>query len=516
MTSLRRHWRVSTLAFVAVVALTVGVILLTPRVYRSEAKLLLRIGRESVALDPTANTGRDTLSLHQTRDNETQSALGVMRSREILKGVLDQVGVPTVLSGRLPSPTDAKGPGLIKRAVATARDVLGSIDPVSSHEQAMIQLADDIAIHAPADSSVVSITYQSDSAEVAQQVVAAWLDAYITHHAMVNRSQGTYGFLRDQGEMLRDQLEQARTGLQQTKDQSKLVTIEGQQKLIEAQLAKVRDSLIEVDSEAASLGTRVQSLKNLLANSDATVTEEVSGIANEGREQMRTHLFELEVQEKDLRSKYRPDHPKLVAIERQLAEAREIVSGMQQERKQVTRSASPAHQKLLEYQMLDQATLDGLLDKREALLVQQTALNQEIADLNATERRLAARSNEVAILEQRYLHHAQQLEQARMDEVLSQAKITSVNVVQPASLEQRPVTPHKPLCAIAGAIAACALALGLPILLDARHTQPAIARAKAERESEWRFDQREWMADDHPDGLSSDRITAAAPVTEQA
>src|SRR3990172_839456 len=49
-----RHWRKTALFFCAVVGLTLLVVALYPRSYYSEAKLFIRVGRESVGLDPTA------------------------------------------------------------------------------------------------------------------------------------------------------------------------------------------------------------------------------------------------------------------------------------------------------------------------------------------------------------------------------------------------------------------------------------------------------------------------------
>ena len=69
------------------------VVIFAPRVYQSEARLMLRVGRESVRLDPTAGDAGDAMSLHRTREHEIQSAIGVMHSREILDRVVDDVGV---------------------------------------------------------------------------------------------------------------------------------------------------------------------------------------------------------------------------------------------------------------------------------------------------------------------------------------------------------------------------------------------------------------------------------------
>ncbi|QDT06673.1 Putative tyrosine-protein kinase in cps region [Rubripirellula lacrimiformis] len=492
--AIKRHWFLSLAAFASVMGLTVLVILFAPRAYRSESKLMLRIGRESVSLDPTAGAVGETISLHHTRANEIQSAIGVMHSREVLEHVIDKVGVDTVLSGESGDEVDAAPPSWmpqwVRGSAEQIRGRIASIDPVPAREAALTKLQRGVEIGSATESSVVSVHYETDSPDVAQQVVAAWVDSYVAHHAKVNHSAGTYAFFEQQGEMLRDQLDLARVELLDAKNDSNLVTIEGQQKLLEAQLSKVRDNLIDTEGEIASTKSRLGSYDDLLRNFDETITEEVTGIANEGRDQMRTQLFELEVLEKDLRSKYRPGHPKLVAIEGQLADAAKIVAELTGERKEVTRSVNPAHQQLVEYKMLDIATLSGLQEKQKALQQKRDALQQEAIELNRNEQSILAVSNDVQILEERYLRHAEKLEQARLDEVLSDQKLTSVNVVQPASLEHRPVTPNKALCAIAGLFAACAAAISLPVLAEVRSSGHRDTRSARRTHRDWKFEKR--------------------------
>ncbi len=506
--SLRRHWFLSVLAFIVPIVIAVVMILFAPRVYRSEAKLLLRIGRESVTVDPTVSTVGDTLGLHHTRENEIQSALGVMQSREILARVVDQVGVETVLEGMVPGNAETGEEASSK--FAWVRDKIGdvkarvaAIDPIEPREAAITQLGKGIDIYAASESSVVSVSYKTDSPEVAQSVIDAWIDSYIDQHTWVNRTPGSYSFFAEQGDILRGQLRTARETLQLTKNESMLVTIDGQQKLLEAQLQKVRDGMIDVESETASLTSRIASYESMLAGFDETITEEVTGIANEGRDNMRTALFELEVEEKDLRSKYNPGHPKLLAIERQVAQAAEIVENQTQDRKEITRSINPAYQQLVEYKMLDQATLAGLTEKNKSLQAKRELLEDELTTLNRNEQSIAAVANEVAILEERYAAHAGKMEQARLDDVLADQRITSVNVVQPASLERRPVTPNKPLCAAAGLIAAFAAAISVPVLVESRQRHRRLLRAT--RRS---GDRRKWDVESDREGDvdASDRV----------
>ena len=87
--------------FCSVVALTLLAIALWPRSYSSEAKLVIRVGRESVGLDPTATTG-STIMLQKTQEDEVNSALDILNSRQVLQRVVDAVGAKRILD-KLPS-----------------------------------------------------------------------------------------------------------------------------------------------------------------------------------------------------------------------------------------------------------------------------------------------------------------------------------------------------------------------------------------------------------------------------
>lgn len=463
--ALRKHWLLSALMFAAVITLTVLVILYYPRAYRSQAKLLLRVGRESVKLDPTASTDGDKLNIMQTREHEMQTALGVMQSDTLIERIVDQVGEEVVLSGHLPGgDADVSDESILSSLVGPAKAQLASIDPIPDRERAIRSLRKEISISAPSESSVVSIEYRAKSPEAAQKVVEAWLDQYISLHVKVNRTQGTHAFFEQQDATLKQQLDATREELRKLKSDANLVTIEGQQKLLESQLAALRTALLETEGELAGTESRVQEIQKLLTNEVSPNIEEVTAKANEAIDEMRAQLFEMETLEQDLRSKLKPGHPKLSAVTRQLEDLRAIFAEQSTERDEVTRTANPAYQKLLEEQLLQKASARALENKKSTLLKKQLELQVEVAALNENEKAIQALANEVTILENRYAAHADKLEQARLDDVLEQQRITSVNVVQPASLERRPVTPDKKFCAIFGVFAAVLAAVGFPLL----------------------------------------------------
>jgi uncharacterized protein involved in exopolysaccharide biosynthesis len=199
--------------FFSIIALTIIVILFYPRGYRSEAKLLLRVGRESVSLDPTATSVGESLYLHQTREHEMQTPLGVTHSETLVERVVEEVGTEIILSGEnveAAETDEAKPLAWIRHLADPVKHRLASIDPVPDRERAIRTLRKAIHISAPSESSEVSIEYLTKTPEVAQAVIDTWLENYINLHATVNRTQGTYAFFAEQDDSLKKTLETAR------------------------------------------------------------------------------------------------------------------------------------------------------------------------------------------------------------------------------------------------------------------------------------------------------------------
>ena len=407
LVAIRRHLLLSTFVFFSIMAIAALVIVFAPREYTSEARLMLRIGRESVSIDPTASTVGDKLSLQNTRANEIQTAVGVMQSREILDRVVDQIGSDVVLSGK-PRTQDDKPDSFLRTMLGNVTRVLGNLDPVPENEKATKALAEGVYISSQTDSSVVQIAYTTKSPEVAQQVVANWVENYIAQHAKANYTEGSFQFFADQNELLRTRLDQARQNLETLKNRSQLVTVTGHQGLLESQLAKVRDGLLDTETELSGVRSRVGAYDQILSESESTITSAVTGKMNEGRDLMRNRLFDLEVEEKSLQSRFQNDHPKLVSIRNQISDARDIVGTVNESREEVTTAANPSYQQLVARKLVDKAALAGLEQKRGKLLEQRDNVMGEISALNSVEREVRMLENEVDILQGRYSEHADQ------------------------------------------------------------------------------------------------------------
>jgi polysaccharide biosynthesis protein PslE len=214
---------------------------------------------------------QENASLRLTREDEVETAIGVMQSRTIMEEVVAQIGPRRILSGGqtaadtpptgtvsdLPPP-EASGflSGLTSR--------LRVIDPISDSESAVRALEKGLTISAPSKSSLISVEYKTKSPELAQEIVRTWVATYLQHNAKVNRTAGTYQFFRDQNEKLQVQLQHVHSEIRMAKTNGGFVTLEGQQDILESQLQNVKNELQRVGAELAEADTRVESYEILL------------------------------------------------------------------------------------------------------------------------------------------------------------------------------------------------------------------------------------------------------------
>src|SRR6478672_9574144 len=94
-----RHRRTVLSTFTVGMALTLLYLAVAPRKYRSEAKVLVRIGRESITLDPTATTGQ-FVAMAETRDAELHGVEELLASRATAEKIVDQFGPRVILEKR--------------------------------------------------------------------------------------------------------------------------------------------------------------------------------------------------------------------------------------------------------------------------------------------------------------------------------------------------------------------------------------------------------------------------------
>lgn len=453
-----RHRR-KVLYFFATVMIAVSVYTaFSPRQYRSEAKLFVRLGRENVGLDATTTLGQaPPVTIPLSREEEINSVVEVLTSRSLLEKIVDSLGPATILhpnkSGAAvaPSTTDPQSepadaePGSFVSTFRTGLSELGLVSDLSPRERAVTLLKKQIGVEAIKKTNVILLSYEGPNPLLAQRIVAKLIDYYLDQHVRLNRTPHAHEFLQEQTNTLKAKLGRLENELRLIKNSTGLASPTEQRQIIVTQIGRLEDELKTTQANASAAEAETRDLAQRLTSiSPTSVLGEAVGYPNIAADGMRQQLYALQLKEKDLASRFTDQHPELKLVREQLASAKAVVDGLDPSRTQTTTGPNRTYEELRLAQLRQNAVLASLKAKASTLTTQLAEAKNRLETLNNSEMRLAQIQRDIQVLDISYRKYADSLEQARLDESLERERISNISVAQPPTLNHQPVQP-KPL-----------------------------------------------------------------------
>jgi uncharacterized protein involved in exopolysaccharide biosynthesis len=464
-----RHPKKSLATFCLLMGLSLAMLILLPRTYESESLLFVRVGRESVTLDPTVTTGQ-IIALNESRESELNSILEVLKSRAIMERVVDRLGPQAIL---LP-PAEGQAevaPHPLKESLANAINQVAQwlepTGPISDREKAVQTLGDNATIYNKQKSNVISVTYKARSPKQAQIIVTALVDEYLSEHQRIHATPGSYSFFVEQEADYRNKLNASQQTLTDAKNEMGLASLEGKRKLVEDRIEKITGEQLTVQTSLSASSARIASLEKLISDLPSRITsQQVDGMPNVAGDNMRQQLYALEIQEKELLSKYTEDHPLVIAAHQKVHDAQEIMGEQPDSRTYATTAVNPSVQKLQVELLAEKAANDALQARLENLDHESSLAQADLKSINANELRLNALTRQLLLDEANYRVYASKLEEARIQLSLDNEHISNLNISQPATFVEKPVSPKKAIVLVAGFLMACLGALCVAILAE--------------------------------------------------
>ncbi|HTM54127.1 MAG TPA: GumC family protein [Pirellulales bacterium] len=431
-----RHKGKMAAFFLGTCALVVVGLIAWPRTYISDARLFVRMGKESVSLDPTANLSQN-VDIEGSREHEINSELEILRSRALYEDVVDRLGADLVLNnnaGQEPTWFDT-----VTAPLAIARTWLNG--GITDRERAVNKFEKSLTVTSPRKSNVIFIKCTAKRPEKAQQLLQAYLDAYMVRHAKANRTSGSFDFFVEQSNLLRQQLETATQELRDAKNKTMLVSINGQQENVQSQANALELAVLANERALASSEAKIAALSDALKELPPQLVAEDTDVPSAAADAMRNELYKLQIQEKEASSRGTAEHPHVIVLRRQVAEMEKILAGQEPRHNQQTRRLSPVHQGVHNDLLSAKAEAAAYRAEAKSLQAQRAAIEHRIRGMNDNEYHIAQLNRKVELLEANYRDYANNREQARIDQALEVGRISNVNVVQPASLVGQPASP---------------------------------------------------------------------------
>lgn len=426
-TALFRYKRRAALLFALIVTVTVLTVCFSPRVYQSESKLFVRVGRESVTLDPTAAMGT-VIGMNVSRESEINSMIEVMRSRSMVEKVVETFN-PTFVHAT-PQQRDAVVRSLRKR----------------------------LTIESPRQTNVIILSCKAASPQLAQTIVSTFVDVFLDEHLRINSTPGSLNFFVERCESLKSELNDVAAKLQNAKSRFGLVSVESRRKSLQDQISAVKSRSLETETALKSTDAKITAMRQGLEYlPDMTVQQLFGGPGTSAAANMRQHLYQLQTREQAILSVSTPLHPAAIAVRQQILAAKKILANEQ-----------PNHGQSIDAVVLtDQTNADSLKAQEKSLSEQISRLMSELKTLNEQEVLINDLQRQMNVLEREYELAAEKLSQARVGQALRVDQISNIGVIQPATFVPKRVSPRIRLSLLVGLVLATCSAFGIVLISDA-------------------------------------------------
>jgi uncharacterized protein involved in exopolysaccharide biosynthesis len=468
----RPFWRHKIKA-VALFALTVcasiaATVLIAPK-YQSEAKLFVRLGRENVAIDPTATLSNDAhvVSTPQVRESEINSAVAIASSRSLIERVVDALGTDAILQPkkRDDEPASSKKSllGIDVSAVMKSLNV-GTGTP---RESAIEKVKKNLTVVAVADSSVIRIAYEGKTPESSRDVVKTIVDEFMAENMRLNRTPQSEEFLQEQADRLKGELEKVEAEVRNLKLDAGLSTSSYQIQLLADQISAAETSRDVAAQDIAATRREVAALRaSLETTPKQRILQQVAGMPNVGANGMREQLYTLERLEKQLLSTYTPEYIEVRQVQQQIEDARKVLDGDSPTRQEVTEGLNPSYTAMETRLLEKEASLESLQARVSQIDRSLESLGKRRDSLTDADLKLACIDRERSLKETQYRTFASKLVEAQIDRALEVQRISNIGVVQEASLEPVPISPNAIRNILLGILAGCAGAAGVVYLSE--------------------------------------------------
>jgi uncharacterized protein involved in exopolysaccharide biosynthesis len=417
-----RHRRKALGFFVVVVGAVTAATLLSPRIYQSQGKLLVRLGRENVGLDPTTTIGREaTLSVPNTREEEINSVAEILRSRVVIEHAVDAVTPAAILAGE---------------------EASGSLSP---RDRAILNLDEKLAVYPISKSNVLGLAFEHRDPEVSRRVVDAVMDAFLAEHVRLHRTPQSYEFLKEQTAEARRKLREAEDELKELENASGLVSPALQRDQLVARIGRIEEEILQAESQAVALEAELDRLRDVLSGGPTgPVTAAAVGVATDSLDSARGQLYSLQLREKELLSRYTEQYVEVRQVRDQIAATRQFLESEEQAR-HLRKWPQRTYEDTQIALVTKQPQLEALRVKRDRLDKQLAELRSDLKVMHDRELEIARLRREAGLLETRFRRYAESFEQASIDQELQRERISNISIVQPAVTDIKPVKPKRAL-----------------------------------------------------------------------
>lgn len=454
LTILFRHQNKMLLFFVSVVTIVTITTFLLPEIYQSDARLLIKLGRESVSVDPAVMG--PTISVSQSRQNEINSELAILNSRFLAEAVVNELGAERFTDESLKSSGKKSLLGMIRELLPAVKHFIGLSNDTSdlmtntyteANISAIKQIIANLGLTVEKDSNIINMSFTAESPQLAHDVLQSLLRSYKGHHIKVHKSQASPHFFQVQSEKLLTALNEKEEQLKQFRIEHDIVSIDFQREEMLSNINQLQNEITTIRTQISSSKAKIRSLGNALRNNSKTIElSKISGRRNPAADQIKARLIDLRLKEKDLSTRY-PDNYRLLIDLREQIKLTEnaLTRELQAAQAEVTTGVDTNYQAIELLLETERSQLQADMAREKVLDTELAQRRKELSRIISHETQVNSLNREINILKEDYLKYTDNLQRAKISAALDMDNVSNVSIVQPPTLPFEPIKPKKKL-----------------------------------------------------------------------
>ncbi len=373
-------------------------------IYEATSLLLVKFGREYVYQDESTGGG----IMPRGRETLINSEIQILRSAEVVKGVIEAMGVETLYPALAMAPPE----GNPVESVAAAR------------------FLKNLQVRAVEDADVIQVSLRNSDPQVTARAVNLLVDLFKEKHLEAFGEPQATAFLEEKAAKAAEELKAAEASLLEFQAEHPQFSLKDKDVLLLRERNELETALHGIDNQIVL--ARQRSL-----NADPALP----GAQEE--------LLRLQLQERKLLNTHNEDSRQVQNVRQEIALVEEFL------RKSAAEDSGRHGQEM--------AMLSSRKQRLEARL---NEVKADLQSLPALSQRYRELERSVSTKEANYDRIQQRLEKARTSAEMDRQKIANISVIQPAYAPLQPVSPQPMLNLLAAMIVGGGLALGAALVAE--------------------------------------------------
>jgi polysaccharide biosynthesis transport protein len=433
----RNKWKIILCGMAGLIA-AAGFYFLSPPVYESQAKLLVRY-----VVDRSAVDGLDSKekTLGTPSEGVILSEVEILTSSDLAVQVAEAIGV--------------------KR-----------LTPKGTVADAAARISQGLKVVALKDTNIISVRYQDADPKLAMQVLQELVNRYFDKHLEVHRSAGAFDIVTRQTDQLRTQLSQTDEELKQLRAKAGITSLAETTTTIAVELTKGQEELDSSEAELASQQARVKEIERDLTAVDTkpsdNATPQPTSAQIEEYRSLVSRLAQVRQTETELLSRYteqnrsvKVKHAQIEDLERQRKSLEEKYPGLVG-----TASATGSTESARPDLVSEKARLVEIGVRTEMLRSRLAETKERAKLLSEYGPRIAELERTKEVQETNYKYYEASLEKARVDETLDPSRMPNISAVQKPEMGLRTTRDVMKKIVLGLAGAGFAIGIGIALLIE--------------------------------------------------